>query len=782
MAKLKTATIRDFGGGWNAADNDLSIKSRYLAKSKNVVVETDNSIRVRPGSRLIADVHNGTEVNIQGTFDIEVFSDNNEIQITVTGHGRSDGDHVTISGATSIADIPADDINRTHGIRVIDTDTIAIVVRTAATSSTTTSMTLNLVFDNHEIGGNIIDARYFQDYLVFVTDIGEIGRMNADWQFECIWSNAIAYSRAGNPNGWGATKRVSFASAKGTMLIVNGRYNDKPLEVDNTRANVVEYLVDPLTGSNADVPRGDWIIALNNYVIIGNSENGNGEVTLSISAKNTTGVYATNPLPDDAVDVDLTQVTTSIDPRITGLGFIRNKLLVTFSDSAILGTLGLYTEGAHEPDFSDLVAQHGCLNGRTLISLGNDVLMADYVGVPSIALSQLSGTFVPERVSELIAPVLQANIARLSTDTAQNNIFAIYDIRNKRYMLFVPKYDETTQVLPNNPFVLDSLLSQISAVLVKAPGHNLQEGDYVTVSGATDIGDLPATSINGRRRIIAVLDGDQIILEVGSEYSTTDTDLGGVGISITPVNDETIVYVYTNNQVAKALRWTSYRDLFPAWAAVSLKGRVFFGRAGKIYLFGSEEEPLNGDEIDEFDYPAWYNTTDYLAGDRVLVNGTIYRALVDNTAGSDYGTLAEYMNEHPDDWELYKGIPIRFEAETPWSDLGNRSLVKAIQTTTLDAPGRGEFRFEMYHDKIYRDPDTLELAPIISMTFGADDAYGFGQYLSQGFGGTRRTREQYIWNTPAYGKQFKIRFSGETNEPLKIAAVTISYTEGSAHR
>ena len=53
---LLDATIRDFSGGWNLADNDLNLDPKYSVKLENLQRSLDGSLTIRPGTILFADV------------------------------------------------------------------------------------------------------------------------------------------------------------------------------------------------------------------------------------------------------------------------------------------------------------------------------------------------------------------------------------------------------------------------------------------------------------------------------------------------------------------------------------------------------------------------------------------------------------------------------------------------------------------------------------------------------------------------------------------------------
>ena len=57
------------------------------------------------------------------------------VTVTITAHGANTGDTVSFTGAVDVGGVPADELNISHSIDVIDVDTFVITVTTAATSS-----------------------------------------------------------------------------------------------------------------------------------------------------------------------------------------------------------------------------------------------------------------------------------------------------------------------------------------------------------------------------------------------------------------------------------------------------------------------------------------------------------------------------------------------------------------------------------------------------------------------------------------------------------------------
>jgi hypothetical protein len=62
-------------------------------------------------------------------------SGDTDVVVTITSHGANTGDTVIFSGATAVGGVPADELNTSHIIDVIDGNTFSITVTTAASST-----------------------------------------------------------------------------------------------------------------------------------------------------------------------------------------------------------------------------------------------------------------------------------------------------------------------------------------------------------------------------------------------------------------------------------------------------------------------------------------------------------------------------------------------------------------------------------------------------------------------------------------------------------------------
>lgn len=795
MALLDT-TLRDFGGGWNVADSDLNLSSKFQPISDNVIRGVDGSFGPRMGMGLWADGGLGTETTRSGvTLNLATTNTQPTITVTDNAHGYADGEHITISGITTdLNGIPFDEINGTHAIVVIDANSYKFHTRVAATSTASANRTFDLVHDDHVVGGNIIHNQYFNGKLLIFTDIGEVCTIeettdsygNTATTITRIWGAAEADAMSAGLVGTRRCSHWSSGTFKSTTIACNGYNRDKPIQIaDDFTA---EFLVDKATSSNSAVPKADFVICLQGFVAFLRTEYGNAMI--EFSAKGTDGTFSRETSPADAIEMDLSTLTSTMESTLLGAAQIRDKLYVAFYDRGMIGSVGVYNGSDHAPDFSDTIAEHGTISHRTLVSLGNDIFMCDYAGVPSVSISQASGVYVPTRISELIGPALQKHLSQLSEETLRSKSFAVYDKSMRSYMLFLPIYDEVEKVADINPFLFNEELRELGYAWVRAPKHRLFENSNIVISGATSIGSLDAGDINGTRRVVSIVDEDNFIVELGDvPDSANDTSGGGTAVRYTPVNDETIGYVFEYNKEFKIRRWTRFRGWNFDCGCVSQRGRVFFAKGKKVYRMGDNEVPLYADFVGDYDSSTWSSTGVYTAGIRIRdeYTDTVFVCDMDhdvtdypysNTSGNPALDFLTFRETYPDMWSPYVGEPISWAMETPWSDMRERGRTKTNKYVGLDTQGSGRFTLSAFVNQIRRDPATNELLPYASMEFQAGNTGGFGVQSPGNWGGGRRTRDEKLWPLGFRGKLIRWRYEGETTERVRIISHTMYYRVG----
>jgi len=773
--QLDETTIRDFGGGWNVSDSDKSLSSRYQTLSDNIVRGTDGHFRKRFGKKLFAHLRKGVETVVAAaSLTCGTVNATGVIKITKTAHGYADGQHITVTtfGGGDLNGI--DDaliINRNFGIKVNDANNFSIYVRAAATSTGTSSRSIGWTHDTHIMSSRDIYGRYYKDNLIVFSESGEIVAVNSLGVPTIIWNYAIAAGLTLEP--WSYTKRVSAEIIRGKLIAVNGSLNDKPLSILNTTVN---YLVDAATLSNGAIPRAEFVIAAARYVVLVNTEY--GPTMLEIGAKNTVITCSRETDPSDAVELDLGMLTQTVDATILGASVVRSRVFIGFTDRSMLGTLGIYndsgTEPIHEPDFNDNIAEFGTFSHASIISLGNDLFCAALNGINSLEISKGSGEFVPQTVSDLIHPVMLRHFGRLSDSDRNYRTFSVFEPTSRSYIMYAPKYSAGAFTLDKDPVIASTTLQQYGLMYLRVYDHVFDEGDDLVISGVVGITGISAGAVNGTRTIRAVVDKDTIVIETDDYSPNLNETFGGSAITVEPVNDESIGYAYEYNPRLKIRRWTRYRGLNFDWGARSQFNKMFYGKDGKIWHFGDTSYPYSADNIGEYDFAAYANSHAYAVDDRVLDgSGTVYQCTVGYTSNVG-GSFADDRDDHPDNWEIYKGEPISFAMETAWSDFNMRMGNKQLEFARFDSKGGAQFDFSVFTNSVYKDFESQLLAPNRVTAFVGAETPGFGAG-DQPFGGGRNTSTEMLHSIPAYGKLFKLRWSGSSIHPLTINAVTLLY-------
>lgn len=569
----------------------------------------------------------------------------------------------------------------------------------------------------------IVNTFYFQNSSVTVLSDGRLTRTLGDGTTTVIWNTAIASGLVGSPPGWGPTDFASFAVFNGKLIVCNG--TDKPLEIDFNNAPPVQYLADAATGSNLNVPICRYVIAVNRYIIMAGDALYPDRV--HISNRDTAGTWFGDAAPNDGTFIDIGKVGIEGDQAVTGLSRYRKQVIVGFLNASVLGTLGNYnSDGVHTPDFNDVIEGFGCHSHRSLVNLGKDVFSLDHLGIASIARSLFSGETEPKRVSELIDPLINKNINRLLEADTLLGVHAVYNSNDKQYMCFVPNHSEFARDMVDDP--VQVLFDRQEALRLNIPTHNLSVGDKVTLSGLTAFNTLTVGDLNKEHVVTRVINDD--LFEIEPDGISTNQYLaltgGGTVGQWMPMWTETYGYVYTFIGEMKIRAWARFRNW--RWRASSRSelGSVFFADDKRLFVYGNQNAPLYQDFI-----------------------------------GTDDVTDIEFA------WEW------------PWADFDARANVKHTRYIHVDTAGTALFDLMLFVDLLYQQNGLLIPHHTLRLIGGDSGGYGIS---NQPYGGGRRTSEQRLYEFPARGKLFKLRFQGSTNKPLRIIAVSLLYQRGGIRR
>lgn len=326
------------------------------------------------------------------------------------------------------------------------------------------------------VSGNIVNVEYFSNNLVVVMDSGEIAAVDGQGGVAAIWNTAIAFSRKGRPVAWGVTPFCCFAFFKGELYITNGF--DKPLIV---RPNlVVNYLADLATGSNVNTPITRFVCSHDRYVVMIGSTN--NPTLLSISAADAGGTWLNDPAPNDAVEQDLAAFLTIENQTVKGILSTRNGLVIMFDEQTLVLEIDFYLNLGTEiqerfpPKATDTIYQYGTVSHRAIQMVGEDVLFADNVGVPTLQRGSFTSEITPIRASQLIDPEIQAALRPLSIAALEDRVFSVYHKIEGQYMLFVPNDSRIENQVQTRGFMFTSIKSLRITAWSEITGWNWSAG------------------------------------------------------------------------------------------------------------------------------------------------------------------------------------------------------------------------------------------------------------------------------------------------------------------
>ncbi len=280
---------------------------------------------------------------------------------------------------------------------------------------------------------DIINGIYFNNHAICVQANGAITKTDA--------SGTTTQMLLGGVNPWTtAITRAHFAVFNNDLTIWNGV--DKPLIIPGNPTDpnymTLQFLVDKASLSNINTPRGLYAATQGRYLVVAGVPD--YPSTIFVTNQDTSGTFPGDPAPNDAIQLDIGSRVSIGSSAITGLVAYRDKLLVTFERGVLPLTLGNYTgsPAVHTPTDDGFIEEYGCVSHRTLVSVSDDAFFCDNIGVNVIRRIALFSTLRPERASQYIDPLFTALMQALTTAQVEELVHAVYDLRNRRYLIFVP--------------------------------------------------------------------------------------------------------------------------------------------------------------------------------------------------------------------------------------------------------------------------------------------------------------------------------------------------------
>ena len=704
---LVTQTIREFDGGWNVIDNDLNLQLKYSTELENMVRKDDGSLGIRWGTKLFVEIP-----VIAGNSITNMIYFQDHLIVVTMGNG-----------------------------------TEAVIYSVAADGTTT-------VIWDHAIAGAKFDvwqvstayevAQHIQDGGIFYNctkdhTSGTTSITDDISTDPAIWEVISA--------GWIGSTFASFAAFNDHLIVCNGV--DKPLRINLFDTPTCRYLVDEGTGLNGNTPVCKYVAVVNEFVCMA------GDVQepalLYISSEGTSGTYVDDPgVDNNAVNISTTKKISVNNQVINGIARYRDLLVVQFDDALLFGVLGNIIDNGeevvapakqftHEPDFSDALEAHGCIAHHSVQFLGDDLFLADLVGVASIARTAVSDTLTPSRPSELIDPAIQQAVRELSVGVALDNIFSVYNLIEKQYMVFIPNHDNNA-VVTEAPEVIIVDYDE-SDLIINVPDHNISEGDTIQIAGCIPFNTITDPDINTDHVVHTVINPDYITIQLSAvtfdvalEQTNREADENNEP-TVTALRTETLGFILNHRKTGKKVNaWSRFRGWNWTCSCRTLLGTVMFATNDRIFLYGNHQQPYYEDFI---------------------------------------GVTEE-------DAIGYSQTPIKWSWELPWHDFKNRMEIKRLKYLGMDTRGDSDYTISAFIDDIYKD-SLGHRDPALQMHVYGKDAGGYGAG-TQPYGGGRRMEGERLFAWPTKFKLLKLRFEGESTRPLRVVSLLLALQKGDIRR
>ena len=284
-----------------------------------------------------------------------------------------------------------------------------------------------------------VNMEYFYGNLIVMNTAGEIFAIDGQGTITRIWDSVIAAAKRPGLTTWGETDFAVFTEFGGELVIGNG--NDKPLVV--TSGLIVDYLADPATGSNINVPIGRLMEKFALHLCIADGS------TLYVSERNAASTWEGDAGAQFVNTFDMKTYVVKGDTNIIALSVFKGYLLVWFRECVV--PVQFVEDATATPKLAlsvsseSVILNYGCISSRVVQDIGEATMSTDIVGCSSISLSKFTKILSPNRPSRLIDKILQKNINDVDAETMVNHSFSIYDRRLSAYQLYLPNASGSLQ-------------------------------------------------------------------------------------------------------------------------------------------------------------------------------------------------------------------------------------------------------------------------------------------------------------------------------------------------
>ena len=315
-------------------------------------------------------------------------------------------------------------------------------------------------------GEKIVEIFYFNLHAILYSNQGRIYEVNEDNEARVIWNEDIAAQLT--PDGgttvviWQHPEKRCFGTAAGSLFVLSNGY-DKPLQISYNIGRTVQYLNDPGTGSNSEVPIIYRCQMVNHYlcaICLTRQVTQDNEVIyvpdnkLHISAKDQPGLWGDGAEARAAgsLEINVDYIIPMDNQQLVDVSSFRNQLCVFTDYSIIMFVLdnyvektvddeqgGTVTEERHEPLVETVVENAGAVCAGSVQLAYDQSVFLSANGINSVKRNVISQNFVPESLSYKILPYVKSKFGELGED-------GVRSVCDRRKFVYMIKWNDDTML------------------------------------------------------------------------------------------------------------------------------------------------------------------------------------------------------------------------------------------------------------------------------------------------------------------------------------------------
>lgn len=722
---LQTLTLRDFSGLWNAADNDLNLPAKYAAQMVNMDRASDGSIAVRYGYKKFKSI-SGSRF-IKGV-SLTLRPQTTAATVSLPKHGLPNGSKIRFTDVPSGTHLGLTATDLGQSTVVYDPITVdkfnVVLTRTASPG---VEKTITVTIEVFGPDGNIIDLDYLFDKLVFATDTGVIGTIDADGTVMVLWNRAIVDYQT----------FTSFETGVRVYAVAGSSDVEVALTVTPVRkvGDLLGLFKYPSIGG---IPAAE----LNTEHIISSVSSTNGRYRIRLATK------ATSSTSDASGECYYSNSTAwSVCTFVSHTVFNRQAIFTNGVDKPVVMDLEYDPATEYPVRFLNDPATKSNLNtpiakyvagGNNYTVFAGNALEPGMLYISAYATNNTyKGDPAPNDAVNLDVGLVAPTTSSVITGIVHHKGFLFVTFDSCVVIVQLGTYEQdlhvpqVVDVITNFGCVAHKSILSVGEAFLACDGvgvTNVAESTLGERFRPVRVSELIAPHIAAKlQKLVPLVQNEKI-------WSVLDRRMSRYLLFIPYGSSEYITYVYSSLPERKITGWSQWRDMNFTIGCRTEADRIFVARGKDVFQLGNDSDAYYSDDGANIRFiweMPWIDLDKRMASKKT-------RYVTFDTDGDSTFQLQSFVDRS------YENLKIIREA--------------------------GDVDYDEF---------TLPLTPEITKFFGAVQRAGYGGGKNSYYGGDRRVARAQLLSWTVQGKMIKFRITGSQNRKLRFTAMSVLYQAGS---